>query len=55
MSYILHFNDNVVTIPLGMYYVKEEDLVMTAAIGISFKGAVTPRDALAEICEILKK
>ena len=55
ISYMLYFKDNVVTIPLGMYYVKDKDLVMTAAIGISFNEVVAPSTVLVEICEMLKK
>lgn len=55
LSHLVHYNDNIILIPLGMYYDKESDLIMTAMIGISFEGIVSPEDFITELRDSLQK
>ena len=44
MSMFIHYKENIAMIPLGMFYNKQTDKIITAMIGVKFSGMVAPEE-----------
>ena len=44
MSMFIHYKENIAMIPLGMFYNKQTDKIITAMIGVKFIAMISPEE-----------